>query len=140
MEVVALKKVCVSTSQRFLEQRISIKFCAKSVNNASNTCAMLSEDYRRETVRKLCVLKAINGSKRVVKTWKVMKEVVIQDVTEQMRMLRKLHNLVHSSRRLISELLIAIVLSESMKLSLTFCAFQAMCCHQFSLNYTNLNM
>jgi hypothetical protein len=42
-------------SDRFLEQRISIKFCVKLGNNASGTCAMLYQAYGGEAVRKSSV-------------------------------------------------------------------------------------
>jgi len=34
-------------------------------------------------------LSDINGSKRVARTWKIMKEVVVQALTEVMKMLKK---------------------------------------------------
>jgi hypothetical protein len=40
-------------SDWFLEQRINIKFCVTSGRNASDTCAMLSEAYGGEAVKKL---------------------------------------------------------------------------------------
>jgi len=39
-------------SDRFLEQRINIKFCVKLQKNASDTCAMLSEAYGGDAMRK----------------------------------------------------------------------------------------
>jgi hypothetical protein len=47
MEVVALIRrvffrLVAKMSDRFLEQRINIKFCVKLGNNKSNTCVMLS--------------------------------------------------------------------------------------------------
>jgi len=42
-------------SDRFLEQRTSIKFCAKLGQNASDNCAMLSEGYGGEPVKESSV-------------------------------------------------------------------------------------
>jgi hypothetical protein len=39
-------------SDRFLEQRINIKFCVKLGKTASDTCAMLSEAYEGEAMKK----------------------------------------------------------------------------------------
>jgi hypothetical protein len=38
-------------SDRFLEQRIDIKFCVKLGKNASDTCAMLSDAYGGEAMK-----------------------------------------------------------------------------------------
>jgi hypothetical protein len=43
-------------------------------------------------------LSGINSSKRVVRTWKMMNKVVVQELTELMKMLKKMWNLVHSDR------------------------------------------
>jgi hypothetical protein len=40
-------------SERFLEQRINMKFCVKLGKNASDTGAVFSEGYGGEAVRKL---------------------------------------------------------------------------------------
>jgi hypothetical protein len=40
---------------RFLEQRINIKFCVKIGKDANDTCAMLSERYRGEAMKKSSV-------------------------------------------------------------------------------------
>jgi hypothetical protein len=42
-------------NDRFLEQRIKIKFCAKLGKNASDTCAMLFKAYGREAMKKSSV-------------------------------------------------------------------------------------
>jgi hypothetical protein len=42
-------------SDRFLEQRIGIKFYVKLGENASNICTLLSEAYGGETVKKTSV-------------------------------------------------------------------------------------
>jgi hypothetical protein len=42
-------------SDRFLEQRINIKFCVKLGKNASDTCALLTEAYGGEVVKKSSV-------------------------------------------------------------------------------------
>jgi hypothetical protein len=52
------------TSDRFLEQRINVKFCAKVGKNASDTCAVLSEDYVGEAMKSHVFLSGIHGSKR----------------------------------------------------------------------------
>jgi hypothetical protein len=57
---------------QFLEQRISFKFCVKLGENASDTCPMLSEAYE-------------GGS---AGTWKMMKEVIVKDLTEPIIMLK----------------------------------------------------
>jgi hypothetical protein len=67
MEVVALIRR-VSTSRlkmgdQFLEQRINIKFCEKLGKNASDTCAVFSEAYGRQTVKKIKWFDCISGSK-----------------------------------------------------------------------------
>jgi hypothetical protein len=62
---------------RFLEQLINIKFCVKLGTNASDTCEMLFEAYGGEYMKRSNVFGGINGSKRVVRTWKMMKEVVM---------------------------------------------------------------
>jgi hypothetical protein len=83
MEVVALiRRVCLYVSEqqesdRFIEQRINTKFYVKVVNNASDTCAVLSEAYGGEAMRKASVMSGINCTKRVARTWKMMKEVVV---------------------------------------------------------------
>jgi uncharacterized metal-binding protein len=45
-------RVVAKKSDRFLEQRINIKFCVKLEKNASDTCEMLSEAYRGEAMKK----------------------------------------------------------------------------------------
>jgi hypothetical protein len=37
---------------QFLEQQINIKFCVKLVKNASNICAVVSEAYGGEAMKK----------------------------------------------------------------------------------------
>jgi hypothetical protein len=39
----------------FLEQQINIKFCVRLGKNASDTCAMLSDAYGEETMKKSSV-------------------------------------------------------------------------------------
>jgi hypothetical protein len=39
----------------FLEQQINIKFCVKLGRNANDTCAVLFETYRGETMKKSSV-------------------------------------------------------------------------------------
>jgi len=43
-------------------------------------------------------LSGINGSKRVTRTWEMTKEVVIKNLTEPMKMLKKCRILMHSDR------------------------------------------
>jgi hypothetical protein len=50
---------------------------------------MLSEAYRGEAMENSSVLSGINRSKCVTRTWNMMKEVVVQDLTEPMKMLKK---------------------------------------------------
>jgi hypothetical protein len=57
-------------SDRFLEQRININFCAKLENSASNTCEVLSEANGEEALKRSSVFSDINCSKRVARTWK----------------------------------------------------------------------
>jgi hypothetical protein len=42
-----------------------------------------------EAVRKLSILSGINSLKRVTGTWKMMKELIFQDLIEPMKMLKK---------------------------------------------------
>jgi hypothetical protein len=39
-------------SDRFLEQRINIKFCVNLEKNGTDTCATLSKAYGREAMKK----------------------------------------------------------------------------------------
>jgi hypothetical protein len=48
-------RLVAKMGDRFLEQRINIKFCVKSGKNASDTCAMLSEVYGGEVMEKSIV-------------------------------------------------------------------------------------
>jgi hypothetical protein len=75
-------------SDQFLEQQINIKFCANLGKNASDTCTILSEDYGGGARKSQVFLNGINSSKRVMRTWKMMKEVVVQDLTELMKILK----------------------------------------------------
>jgi hypothetical protein len=43
-------------SEWFLEQQINIKFCVKLGKNASDTCAVLSETFGGDTMKKSHVL------------------------------------------------------------------------------------
>jgi len=75
-------------SDRFLEQQIDITFCVKLGKNESDTCTLLSEAYEEKVWMYASVLSSMNGSKRVIRTWK-MKEVVIQYLTKPMKMLKR---------------------------------------------------
>jgi hypothetical protein len=66
-------------SDRFLEQRINIKFCVKLGKNASGTCVMLSEAYGREAM-----IKCFGWRKR----FKVGRENVQDDEDSAHRFLR----------------------------------------------------
>jgi hypothetical protein len=76
-------------SDRFLEQRINIKFCVELGTNARDTCARPFEAYGREGMKRSRVfLSDMDDSKRVARKWKMMKEVVVQDLTEPIKMLK----------------------------------------------------
>jgi len=61
--------------ERFLEQRINIKFCV--VRDASNTCAMFSDANGGESMKNGVFLSDINGSKRTRISKPQMKTMVI---------------------------------------------------------------
>jgi hypothetical protein len=84
----AFLRLVAKTSDRFLELRMNIKFCLNLGKNASDTCAMLSEAYGEAVRKSNGFLRGINGLKMVTITWKIMKTVVVKDVTEPMNMLR----------------------------------------------------
>jgi hypothetical protein len=50
-------------SDRFLEQRIDIRLCVKVQNKVAVTCAILSNAYGVEAMKKSSVLSGTNGSK-----------------------------------------------------------------------------
>jgi hypothetical protein len=54
-------RLVVKMSDRFLEQRINIKFCVKLGNNSSGTSTMLSEAYGGEAIKNSSVFQ---GHKR----------------------------------------------------------------------------
>jgi hypothetical protein len=92
MEVAALKGrvfLCLVTkmSDRFLQSQLNNKFCVKFGTNTSDTCAMSSEAYGGENMKNLNVLSCIHGSKWIVRTWKMMKEVAITffDITDSVQ-------------------------------------------------------
>jgi hypothetical protein len=62
--------------------------CEIRKKNTSNTCAVFSEAYGGEAMKSNAFLSGINGSKRVTRTWNMMEEVVVQDLTEPVRMLK----------------------------------------------------
>jgi len=45
--------------------------------------------YRGEAIKNQVFLSGINGSKRVTRTWKMIKEVFVQDLTEPMKIFKK---------------------------------------------------
>jgi ribosomal protein S13 len=57
---------------------------------------LTSEAYGVEAMKMSSVSNAMNGSKRVARTGKIMKDVVVQDLTEEN--IEKVRNLVHSDR------------------------------------------
>jgi hypothetical protein len=51
---------------------------------------MICEAYGGEVMKESSVLSGINGTKRVVRTWKMMmKEAVVQYLTEPIKMMKK---------------------------------------------------
>jgi hypothetical protein len=54
-------------------------------NNASHSSAVLSEAYEEKLRKSKAFLSGINDSKRVARTWKIMKELVVQDRREPMK-------------------------------------------------------
>jgi hypothetical protein len=46
-------------------------------NNAGDTCALLSKSYRGEAIKSQVFLSGINGLKRVMRMWKIMKTMLI---------------------------------------------------------------
>jgi hypothetical protein len=70
------------------EKRININFCVKLGRNASCTCAMLSDVYGGEAMKRSSAFNGINSLNTVVSTWKMTKEVVVQHLTERMKMLK----------------------------------------------------
>jgi len=75
-------------SDQLLYQWISIKFCVKLQKNSSGTFAVLSKVYAGEAMKSQVCLGVISSSRRVTRTWN-MKEVVIHDFMELMKMLKK---------------------------------------------------
>jgi hypothetical protein len=57
--------------------------------NANDICAMLYETYGGESAKSQVFCYGINGSKRVARTWKIVNEVVVQDLTEPMKTSKK---------------------------------------------------
>jgi hypothetical protein len=93
-------------SNRFLEQRINIKFCVKLGKNASDTCAVLSKAFGGEAMKKSSVFECHkrfkNGRKHVEddeRCGRPRSHRTDENV-------KKVRNLVHSDRRLISTKLI----------------------------------
>jgi hypothetical protein len=58
-------------SDRFLE-RVSIKLCVKLGRNTNDTCAMLTEAYWGEAMKKSSVSEWYERFKRIAKTWMMM--------------------------------------------------------------------
>jgi hypothetical protein len=56
--------------------------------NASGTCAVLFRAYGGGGMKNSSVFAGINGLKRAARAWKV-KEIVVQSLTEPMKMLKK---------------------------------------------------
>jgi hypothetical protein len=57
--------------------------------NTSDTCALPSEAYGGETVNYQVFSSGKNGSKRIARTWKMMKELVVQDFIEPKKIMKK---------------------------------------------------
>jgi hypothetical protein len=57
-------------SDRFLEQRVNIKFCVKLAKSASNTCVMLSEAYGGEATKKSRVFEWHNWFEEGNEKWR----------------------------------------------------------------------
>jgi hypothetical protein len=97
MEVVALIR-CVflhhitKLSDQFLQQQTNIKFCMKLGSNASDTCEMISEAYWEEHTKDSSVFEWHKWFKEGQKMWKMMKEVVIQDLTKPIKMLKSVES------------------------------------------------
>jgi hypothetical protein len=58
--------------------------------NASDTCAVLYEALKGEAVKSQVFLSDINDLKRVERTWKIMKEVIVKDFTEPTKMSKRI--------------------------------------------------
>jgi len=85
-------RLVAKMSDRFLEQRINIKLSEKLEKNASDTCEMLSEAYGGESVKRTSVSEwniwFKEGRKNVKDDERSGRN--IKDVTEPMKMLKKL--------------------------------------------------
>jgi hypothetical protein len=68
-------------SDWFLQEQINIKFCVKSGKNASDTCTVLSETCGGEAAKISSVFRW-HSSKRVMRTWQAVEEMVVQDLSE----------------------------------------------------------
>jgi hypothetical protein len=55
--------------------------------DARDICTTISRIYGGEAMKSHMFLSSINSSKRVARMWKMMKEVVIQDLIQLMKML-----------------------------------------------------
>jgi len=67
---------------------MNIKFYVKLEKNESDMCSTFRGLWRRsyKNVKYFC---DINCSKKVARTWNMMKKVVVQDVKEPMKMIKK---------------------------------------------------
>jgi hypothetical protein len=81
---------------RFLEKKISIKFCVKLGRDAGGTCTMPSKYYGGEATKMSCVFQWHIQFKEGHESMKMMKELVVKDVREWMKILKKMPDLVHS--------------------------------------------
>jgi hypothetical protein len=68
--------------------------------NATDSCGLLSDAGGEEAMENSSVFNDMNGSKWVARTWKIIKDVSVQDITELTKILKKVRNLVHSERRI----------------------------------------
>jgi hypothetical protein len=97
VKVVSLKRrislrLHAEMRDRFLEQRINVKFYVKLGKYASDACAMLSDAYGGEAVKSQVALSGLNVSKVMMMMMMMMmtttKEVVVKDFKEPMKMLK----------------------------------------------------
>jgi hypothetical protein len=71
-----------------LEGGINIKFYAKLWKKASYNCAVPSDDYGREAMKSQSVFDCRKRLNVDARTWKMMKEVVVQNLIQPMQMFK----------------------------------------------------
>jgi hypothetical protein len=72
-------------SDRLLEQRINIKFCAKLGKSASETLQMLTEAYGADAMNKSSVFECHESFEEGREDVKATKELDVRKLTEQMK-------------------------------------------------------